>query len=135
MKLVALLVAGSFILVGCSTVPSAPAPHSVTAQPLQNTYWRGVDHDGPIVCHFRADHTIHYVCPSGNWTNGRWSQQNSEITFDYNNHFADQSGIVAFDHIVGTGSNIKGEKWTWWLVRIHGATPPKELKRKDLTNR
>jgi hypothetical protein len=112
-------------LSGCAVTSSAPRPSDVPSPSIANTYWRGVDSDGPIVLHLQPDHIVHYQGPSGNYTNGRWSQRNSELRINYNNHYSDLVGTIADCHIVGTGANVAGNKQTWWLVRL--AKRPKEL--------
>lgn len=85
---------------------------------VAGTTWAGEDSDGDhYVFTFNAGGSLHYVSPSGKWTDANWTQQGDAIYFSMNNKYSEYRGRLTGDRMEGSASNVNGKRWTWSVTK------------------
>ena len=120
----------SFVGDGASDDPStSPEPSGTpdddtadpTASSLYGTTWSGKESTGdPLIVNFAADGTFTYVntgVPDVTPGNDTWKLDGMKITLSFNAGFAVDLGLLDDDTMNGSGSNTKGESWTWTMTK------------------
>ena len=137
----ALLSVSLFLTPGCATPPQAPHASATPENRVSDTFWAGREKtvyfsSGDGMRHVTGRWEVHFR-PNGTlrvWSSvegpgvldGRWQQQGSEITLWIGS--AVYTGIIAFDHAVGTSKGVFAENHNWYLVRA--TQPPSHLRPK-----
>ena len=95
---------------------SDPDPSS-----LDGTTWSGKESTGdPLIVNFAADGTFTYVntgVPDVTAGDDTWKLEGMTITLSFNAGFAVDQGLLNDDTMNGSGSNTKGEGWTWTMTK------------------
>ncbi|MFO0925650.1 MAG: TIGR02996 domain-containing protein [Gemmataceae bacterium] len=92
---------------------------TVVSRPrLTGTAWAGDDSDGDRdVFRYLPDGVLNYTSPSGTFQNGTWRQIGNTVLMEMNRHYADYTGLIAGDRIVGSARNVTRHRWTWDVRR------------------
>ena len=85
---------------------------------LAGTTWSGTDSDGDYyVFTFEQDGTLAYRSPTGSYRNGKWSQYESAVYLEMNDHYSEYLGQISVDVIEGKAWNKNQRKWTWKVTK------------------
>jgi len=86
--------------------------------PVAGTTWSGTDSDGAhYVFTFEPGGMLSYTSPSGSFRSGTWTQTETSVSFEMNNHYSDYQGEIRGDVMTGRAWNVNGHRWTWNVAR------------------
>lgn len=85
---------------------------------LTGTVWAGNDSDGDRdVFRYLPGGVLNYTSPTGTFQNGSWRQIGNTVLMEMNRHYANYTGLIAGDRIVGTARNVTRHRWSWDVRR------------------